>query len=205
MFTKAFIRPKVYLKNADNKINDYAKQGMAMNSRLKLLSVTVSVMSLCACAMVNPNGYTNYQSYNYEDLVPYAEGTSGPETYQNAVEDKKQVFIPNSYHVGAYHSPASFKDRDRTWVSSQNPQAYTIELAEGDKASYVAGKLFKAPKTDRAAQVSYQKGNQSYYKGLYGSYASKEAAEQVLASLPDEVKSGAQVKSWASVQSVLGQ
>lgn len=174
-----------------------------MNKTLRQLVLSVSVISLCSCTMVNPNGYTNYQSYNYEDLVPYAEGTSGPDTYQNTQTESKQVFVQQSFHVGAYQSPTSFKDRDKTWVSSQNPQAYTIELADGEKPSYVAGRLFKAPKTDRSAQVAYQKGNQSYYKGLYGSYASKEAAEQALAALPADLKQGAQVKAWGSVQGVL--
>jgi len=175
-----------------------------MKTKIIPLMILAGAIGLSSCGMYDPSGYTSYQSYNYEDLVPYAEGTSGPEVYQDAVENPKQVFIPSTYHVGAYHSPTSFKDRDRGWVNGQSAQNYTIEIADAPKASFVAGKLFKAPKSERAAQVQYHKGSQSYYKGLYGSFTSYEAAEKALQSLPPDVQQGAQIKSFGSVQNSVG-
>jgi septal ring-binding cell division protein DamX len=115
-------------------------------------------------------------------------------------QSSQGVVVPDSYHVGEYHSPVSFKDRDKGWVSSQNPQGYTIELADDQKASKVAQKLYKAPKNDRMAQVRYQKNGKPYYKGVYGTYNSPEAAQKALDQLPAELKQGAGVKSWGSVQ-----
>lgn len=169
--------------------------------KIKQVTILLSVMMLCSCTMMGTDGYSDYQSYyNYEDLVPYAEGTSGPEAYQDTIVSPRPVNIPDSYHVGAYHSPTSFKDRDKTWVNSQNSQSYTIILAEGAKASYVAGRLMKAPKTDRSAQVQYQQGNQTYYKGVYGSYHSYEDAQKALHALPSDLQEGAQIKSFSAVQ-----
>ena len=79
-------------------------------------------------------------------------------------------------------------------------QNYTIELADGDKASEVANTLYKAPKNDRMAEIKYQKDGKTYYKGVYGSYPSLEAAQQALTTLPDEIKQKAGVQTWGSVQ-----
>jgi septal ring-binding cell division protein DamX len=74
-------------------------------------------------------------------------------------------------------------------------------LAAGKKASQVASKLQQAPKSNRRAQVKYQRNGQNYYKGVYGSYSSYQAAQQALNSLPANVRQGAKIKSWGSVQS----
>ena len=87
----------------------------------------------------------------------------------------------------------------------QNAQGYTIELADGDKAAQVAGALYKAPKNQRTAEVKYQQGGKTYYKGLYGSYPSYDAAQQALSTLPADVKQKAGIKSWGSVQHGVGE
>ena len=92
--------------------------------------------------------------------------------------------VPDSYYVGAYHSPTSHKDVDRNWVNSQNPQGYTIEVAEGERPAQVAGKLYKLPKNDRRAQIKYNKNGKTYYKGVYGSYNNYEDAQKALNNLP---------------------
>ncbi|MFI4919644.1 MAG: SPOR domain-containing protein, partial [Legionellales bacterium] len=111
------------------------------------------------------------------------------------------VVVPESYHVGAYHSPVSFKDMDQSWVSRQNPQGYTIEIADDAKASEVARKLYNTPKNDRMAQVQYQRNGRVYYKGVYGTYSSSDAAQKALDALPPDIKQGAGVKTWSSIQS----
>jgi septal ring-binding cell division protein DamX len=113
---------------------------------------------------------------------------------------KAEVEVPESYYVGPSHSPVSFKDKDNEWVRSQNPQGYTVEVADDEKASKVAGKLYKLPKNDRMAQIRYQRGGKGYYKGIYGSYDSQEAAQKAMSALPEDVRAGAAVKNWGSVQ-----
>ena len=85
-------------------------------------------------------------------------------------------------------------------MNSQNSQAFTIELADEEKASQVANTLYKAPKNERMGEVKYQRDGKTYYKGLYGSFPSYEAAQQALSALPSDVKQNAGIKKWASVQ-----
>ncbi|MCP0913083.1 SPOR domain-containing protein [Legionella sp. 27cVA30] len=174
-----------------------------MFKHLSILKLAVCSAALSGCVSYNPNGYTNYQTYTFEGTPVYPE--SYEDTYtrpQAQVSERKQVEVPDSYHVGAFHSPASHKDRDRDWVASQNPQGYTIELADDEKASLVAGKLVKAPKKNRMATVKYERGGRNYYKGLYGTYPSYEEAQEALNALPEDMKQGAQVKNWGSIQQV---
>jgi hypothetical protein len=173
---------------------------------IKLIVVGICTVSLSSCMMYDDNysSSATYQTYTYDPSQLYQDNYRF-NSYSYHGQASQTVSVPESYHVGAYHSPVSFKDRDRTWVNSQNPQGYTIEVADGEKASQVAQKLYKAPKNDRMAQVQYQRDGKPYYKGLYGTYDSAESAQKALDALPPEIKQGAGVKNWGSVQGNLGQ
>lgn len=174
------------------------KRGKTMNTQWKILILGGVILNLSSCMMNDNEGYTpNYQMYTYDNTPLYSNNFQD-DGYK--IPNSSNVVVPNSYHVGEYHSPVSFKDRDRTWVSDQNPSGYTIEIAEGDKASEVAQKLYKTPKNDRMAQVKYQSQGKAYYKGVYGTYPDAESAQKALDTLPDDVKQGASVQSWGSVQ-----
>ena len=175
-----------------------------MDTKIKLLAVGFYALSLSSCMINEDQTSSNYRSYYaYDPAQMYAPGAYN-DNYKmdndNTYRPTQTVSVPDSYHVGEYHSPVSFKDRDRSWVSSQNPQSYTIEIADDAKASQVAQKLYKAPKNDRRAQVKYQRNGKAYYKGVYGSYNSAEEAQKALDALPAEIKQGAGVKNWSSVQ-----
>lgn len=177
-----------------------------MNNRNRYLAIGLCTLSLTSCADLDERVSSDYPTYAYtynDSRLYYPQNNYSSSQYYYAAPEKKSVEVPDSYHVGAYHSPVSFKDRDRDWAKGQNPQKYTIELADGDKAAQVAQKLYKTPKSDRMGQVQYQRDGKPYYKGLYGSYDSSEAAQKALDALPAEVKQGAGVKSWGSVQSNL--
>ncbi|MFZ4077344.1 MAG: SPOR domain-containing protein [Legionellaceae bacterium] len=175
--------------------------------KTKTIAITVCLASLSACSTFNTDTYnSNYSNYrNQPALQLYPEGYENTQVYAATATEKKAVVVPESYHVGTYQAPASFKDRDISWVSSQNPQGYTIELADGEQAAEVAGALQKAPKNERMAEVKYQNQGKAYYKGVYGSYPSFDAAQQALNSLPEDVKKSAGVKTWGSVQSSVTQ
>lgn len=170
----------------------------------RLIFVVLSSVGLISCMSYNPNGYMNYQTYTYDGRPFYPEPYGNQYPYYEQGHDdsqtKKQVVVPETYHVGPYHSPEPHKNRDRRWVQSQNPQSYTIKLAEGEKASSVARTLYKAPKQNRSAQIKFHRGGKEYYEGLYGSYPSYEAAQEALNTLPENLKQGANIKSWGSVQ-----
>jgi len=142
-------------------------------------------------------GYSsNYQLYTDRNNASYSPVNVGD---SHSPQDSS-VSVPDSYHVGAYHSPVSFKARDKSWVSEQNPQEYTIQLAESEKAAQVARKLYQTPKADRMGQVKCQINGQSYFKGVYGSYSDADSAEKALEGLPEEIKQGASIKNWAAIQ-----
>lgn len=175
-----------------------------MSNSIKYLGIVMSICTLSACSSFNPNGYTNYQTYTDHGTDLYPEGYENTSNYSDYPAPKQPVFVPESYHVSAYHAPVKPKDVDKQWVGSQNADGYTIEVAEGEQPANVAKALLKVPKTERQAEIKYQQGDKTYYKGVYGSYPTKEAAEQALQKLPDNVKSAAQIKSWGSVQGNMG-
>jgi septal ring-binding cell division protein DamX len=176
-----------------------------MLRKTKTTLLILCATSLAACTSYNPHGYANYRSYLWEGQPLY------PESYEDEYHDhpssssnpKKEVVVPESYHVGPYASPVKPKDRDQTWVATQNPQGYTIELSDQEKASEVAGKLQQAPKENHRAEVRYEREGKTHYKGLYGTYPSYEAAEQALDALPEAVRAGARIQSWREVQKVV--
>lgn len=176
--------------------------GDNMNYKGKCIVLSFCAINLCSCMIYDNENYNpNYQTYTYDNsqLYPAANYGSSTAGYRYSTNEQT-VAVPNSYHVGEYHSPVSFKDRDRTWVSNQNPQGYTIEIAEGEKASQVAQKLYKTPKNDRMAQVKYQMNGKPYYKGVYGTYPDAASAQKALESLPEDIKQGASVKNWSTMQ-----
>ena len=176
-----------------------------MLTTIRILGVGLCAVSLSACMIDGTNSSSGYQPYDSQPSTLYPEGYDSTVGYGYQAESKKEVVVPESYHVGAYHSPTPPKDLDRTWVSNQNPQGYTIEVADDEKAARVAGTLQKAPKSEHMAEVKYQRNGQTSYKGLYGTYPSQEAAQQALSALPEDVKQGASVKTWGSVQDNLGE
>jgi len=171
-----------------------------MNNQFKLIAIVLCSLNLTACILGEESSNTVYTNYVYDDRQFYPQGYYQRNEYSSSYSSGQSVEVPESYHVGAYHSPVSSKDRDRSWVEGQNPQGYTIEVADEEKAAQVANKLYKAPKADRMAQVKYQRNGKPYYKGLYGTYDNAEAAQKALDSLPAEIKQGAGVKNWGSIQ-----
>ena len=171
---------------------------------IKAIVLGFCTVGLSSCMVYDDNLAGNYQTYAYNDnqLYPKMDYSSSNAGYQYQLSEGA-VRVPDSYHVGEFHSPVSFKDRDKTWVTGQNPQAYTIELADGEKASQVAQKLYKTPKNDRMAQIKYQRNGKDYYKGVYGTYPDAQSAQKALEGLPEDIKKGAGVKNWGSVQNNL--
>ncbi len=161
-----------------------------------------SIIHLCSCTIAdeeyNTISYT-MPAYDPNPLYPSVDANNTDTNYRTP-KTSDNVIVPESYHVGQFHAPTSFKDRDRTWVSSQNAQSYTIEIAEGEKAAQVARALYATPKTDRMAQVKYQLRGKAYYRGVYGSYPDAASAQNALDALPADIKQNAQIKNWESMQ-----
>ncbi|MGC1181746.1 SPOR domain-containing protein [Legionella sp.] len=183
-----------------------------MNNNIKFAVVGFCALGISSCAMMDNSTGTslNYPAYapayaSYEDNKAYVRNNyklpnNYDYSYYENTSSKQEIVVPDTYHVGEMRSPVSFQDQDQTWVSSQNPQTYTIELAAGDKPAKVAQTLYKAPKNDRMAQVKYQQGGKNYYRGVYGSYSNAAEAQKALEALPPEIKRGASVKKWGSIQ-----
>jgi septal ring-binding cell division protein DamX len=176
-----------------------------MINKVQFLTLCLCATGLTACATDGTNYHSfqsyyasySYQPYRYQD-TQYSKAFDNLESYSS--EPQSTAIIPDSYHTGPLHSPTSHKDVDRNWVNTQNPSGYTIQIGESEKASQVAAKLYKAPKSDRAAEIKYNRDGRDYYKGVYGSYSNYEEAQKVLNNLPPEIKEGADIKTWSSVQ-----
>lgn len=181
-----------------------------MNRYIAGLSIGICLSGLAGCKNYDDIDYLAYNPYP-DDYRMYS-GYQSPESYQNPYRNYRYadseyrpvesttVQVPETYHVGSYHSPVSFKERDQAWVASQNGQGYTIQISEGSEAAAVAQALNNAPKNDRRAQVSYERGGKRYYKGVYGSFNSLQDAQKALDTLPETVRSSARIKNWSSIQ-----
>ncbi len=171
--------------------------------KTRIVSLSLSIMTLSGCMIDGTNNhYNGYQSNDYQHSQLYPESYDTPINYDTQPQN---VVVPESYHVGPNASPMSSKDRDRNWVSNQNPMGYTIVIADNEKANRVAGALQKAPKNEHMAEISYQNGGRAFYKGLYGSYADYESAQKALNNLPQDLKQDAEIKSWSSVQQTISE
>ena len=185
-------------------------------NRQQLILLSVCCVGLTACGRMNSERDYSYETsggyygvYHDSNLFSstassYSYGYDNYAPNEEASMNTEGVTVPETYHVGSDYAPVPAKDRDRTWVSAQNPEGYTIEIADGDKASQVASKLYQAPKKERMAEVQYYRNGGQYDKGLYGSYSSYEAAQQALDALPENLKQQAGVKSWREVQGAVG-
>lgn len=196
---------KVFPTFADNKANKRNKRGQVMCKK-KLLILGICMTGLTACSSMQQTTYTryiNYQPYRYVDTNYYPQSYEGGTNYDEQRE-RSEVHVPESYHVGSYHSPTSHKDIDKTWVNSQSPHNYTIEIADSEKPALVAGKLYKVPKSDHQAEIKYYRNGKSYYRGVYGSYNSYDEAQRALNNLPADLRQGASIQSWDKVQNNSG-
>lgn len=139
--------------------------------------------------------------------------TGYPTTYPSVyrVSEYSGISMPTDYPAGQSsrierpesRSVVSPKQADLTWVSEQSPETYTIEVGDADKAYLVAGQLARAPKKERTAQVKYSRQGRYFYKGLYGSFSSQQAAHEALEALPAELRQTSRIESWGNVQGVL--
>jgi septal ring-binding cell division protein DamX len=172
-----------------------------MQVKLPGLILGMAVIGLSSCMEVDnqPDSY-GYTTYTYGSPMMMQGSYVGSDVSYESESSKTEVEVPDSYYVAPSRTPVSFKDKDRQWVSSQNPKGYTVEVADDEKASKVAGRLYQLPKNDRMAQIKYQRNGKGYYKGIYGSYESQEAAQKAMDALPADMKVGASVKDWGSVQ-----
>lgn len=171
----------------------------------QITTVLVCTIGMSACSTMNFNdshhnsAYPDYtNNYNNSSLYPESyESTSYP--LEDSYIDNKQNF--NSVHSSAQITqPLPAKDVDHQWINNQQPNSYTIVLSQSESPAAVAGTLSKAPKKERMAEIKYQHGDKTYYEGLYGSYSSKPEAEQVLSTLPIDIRLSANITQWSSVQ-----
>lgn len=169
---------------------------------IKQFSIIASTCSLFGCGMYNVGGYPPpYQPQANQGTQLYPEGYENTVSYTRSYSTQEQpVSVPDSYHVGTSRQPVKHQSMDHQWASSQNSTSYTIEVADSDKPAAVANTLLKVPKNERMAEIKVQQGDKTSYKGVYGTYPTKEAAEQARQALPADVQSAAQVKSWGSIQ-----
>ncbi len=187
-----------------------------MKNKLRTLTIIACSLGLTACMLDSEQSIDGYDPYSKRpSSMLYPEGYESPANDTTIYDTTPQpttsstpiispqgvgVVVPETYHVSTTHGPTSVHDVDTSWVNQQNPNHYTIELAESNKASQVARILASAPKHARTAEVQTQRNGQSYYTGVYGTYANKEDAEQALNTLPDNIKSNANIESWSQVQ-----
>lgn len=109
----------------------------------------------------------------------------------------RPVHVTTRYHHAAGSSPVSHKDRDRQWISQQNTEDFTIEVANEEKPASVAKALHNSPKTQRSAQYKNKDGR---YGGVYGSYKSREEAQAALSKMPENVRKNAKISNWGQVK-----
>ena len=199
---------------------------MDISKPILIISLVVGSLALNACAMAGKDYYQVSNPVKKDRLFGIKMGNSsqglntkkGNYRFINAFNGNKSMRMKarrnsgnyvggvpaksaKSYHFGnGTTTPKSHKQRDTEWINSQNPADYTIELASEDNAQGVAETIFKTPKEQRMAQYKQEHQGKTVHTGIYGSFASREAAKEALDKLPDDVKGKAKVKSWGKAQ-----
>jgi septal ring-binding cell division protein DamX len=196
--------PQVFVPAADNVRYPITKRGNIMSTSIRLLGLSLTMIGLSSCMIDGTNPVYDQGAYDNQKPLLYPDSYESTVSYETP-NAQTNVQVPETYYVGAHHAPAAAKDADSAWVASQSPQAYTIEVAQDEKAARVAGVLQKTPKNEHMAEVKYKQNGQVYYKGLYGSYNSQEAAQEALNGLPDDVKQHSGIKTWSSIQNHLSE
>ena len=101
-----------------------------MNTKTKKLGLFVCTLSLSACGTMKPYHDTSYYSpYSFGESSHPATAPLYPDGYDNTSGStytsgsrERVVAVPDSYHVSSESAPASFKDREKSWVGRQNTQ-----------------------------------------------------------------------------------
>lgn len=164
----------------------------------KLAACTLTIALLNGCHVMDwssngPNYGDDY--YNSQSNYPLSarDGNSGGPRYGRPgyTESSSIAYKPN---------PDRFANLDSDWVNKQSPGSYTIELANSEKRTDVAKQLTDTPKLARTAQVKYQENGTTRYRGVYGTYPTRQAAEAALAKLPANVRQNASIHKWETVQ-----
>lgn len=165
--------------------------------------------SIFLLSLTNLYSCSTFDSYIHDEKPPvmiqkgtelYPEGYESTNYSSEYSAPSGPVTVPESYHVGISHPPVRSKNVDDQWAHDQNPSNYTIEVANDEKPSAVAKKLLNVPKTERRAEIQYQNQGKKLYKGVYGSYPTKEAAEEAMKTLPEDVKQNANIQSWENIK-----
>lgn len=176
-----------------------------MLKKIQKISVSLSILGLSGC-FFNGAMRDNIPPQSSYDTPPNMLYPDSYETISDRMDvtpsNSGTVVVPQSYHMGMMGSPETSKNVDKNWVSSQNPQSYTIQLATDSKASRVANTLYKTPKQERSAEI---KTNQGTYTGVYGTYSSYEAAQEKLNSLPEDIRQNAKITPWSNIQHDMGE
>jgi hypothetical protein len=158
---------------------------------------TVGVLSLLqSCATMSD--FFSYDESSTKRAVPMHE-------YQYRYDDPKKDPQANAqdpqYGSSNPSTAGSHQERDVSWINTQAPDNYTIQIAKDENPAVVAKTIFVTPKMQRTAQYRYQQNNKTYYGGVYGSFKSREEAEHALANLPPDVRGSARITTWQDVQS----
>lgn len=174
-----------------------------MPTIIKSIALLLICSALLGCFMHNPEqqkDYYNSSNFTYNPLYPEGYETGGNFNPPQPSSPASTVVVPESYHVGIDHSPVPPKDVDKNWVATQSPEHFTIELVDADKPYEVAKILSEVPKNERTAELKYERNGKTYYKGMYGTFDSYEAAQAALNQLPEAVKQTAGIKRWDGIQ-----
>ena len=166
-----------------------------MNTKLILLITSATLLS--ACGINVPSSETKEWVYPVNN--PYDNDSTG---FYNVSQTKTEV-EPLPKFVKTAEVPQiqeSAKSIDLAWVQKQNPEAYTIILASGEKPLAISQALMEAPKTEHAAALKYEQRGQIYYTGLYGSFDDNANAQNQLNKLPENLHSSAKIVQWKNIQ-----
>ncbi len=181
-----------------------------MHPIIKTLIMASSSILIASCATWNgssmmPASYSPYSGMNTTNpsqLYPESYENTSYSSYSTMqdmpiTEVQSKTMIQNNTPT---QTPTPAKDMDSFWISQQDPNGYTLELANSSHALDVAKTLSQAPKKARMAEIKYEHQHKAYYKGLYGSYQSAEAAAKALHELPEDLQHQASIVTWKTVQ-----
>lgn len=89
---------------------------------------------------------------------------------------------------------AQDKYKDTAWAWSQDPTHYTVQLAGGRDEKLLEAAMYQDSLPHELAVVLSTRKGRIWYVLIYGSFASRDAADAAIQQLPEKLKRG---KPWA--------
>ena len=140
--------------------------------------------------------------------APGNEPAQTHESPQSSADPPPQTSAPPASAAPTVHSPAATAQysaiKGRDWISRQNPQHFTLQLASSLDAAAIIRLIHKQRIEQNAAYYSTRQNGRTWYSLVYGSFTNRGSAHQAMRHLPRSLRRNhPRIRSFGEIHSQL--